>query len=300
MKRLPLYHSTWFAQRRLTVTLGVASALAAGILLAAPLAATPLAEIEYTGCGGAEVAASDEAYEARVVELVNQERADNGGLPPLKRVDALTLPARYHAADMGGDNYFKHETYDRATDALRYVCGASDRMGRWYIDWRAVAENIGAGYVSPEAVVASWMSGSGHRRNILDANYTEIGVGYYRGGGDYGVYWVVDLGARRDIFPMIINGEAMVTADRDVTIYIHGTWSEMRLRNDDGAWGEWQPFSNSFRWVLAEIAGERTVSAEVRNGSASAMMSDTIQLDAVVIISPAEAHRVYLPAVTRK
>ena len=174
---------------------------------------------------------------------------------------------------MGGDNYFKHDTYDRSTDALRYVCGAFDRMGRWYTDWRAVAENIGAGYVSPEAVVASWMSGSGHRQNMLDANFTEIGVGYYRGSGEYGVYWVVDFGARRGVFPLIINGEAPVTTDQNVNIYIHGVWSEMRLRNDNGVWGEWQPFSNSFRWVLAEIAGERTVSAEVRNGSASAMMS---------------------------
>ena len=299
MNRLPFYHSTWSARRWLTVTMGVVTALTAGIIFAAPLAATPLPVVEYTGCGGAEVAAIDAAYEARVVELVNQERANNGGLPPLKRVDALTLPARYHAADMGGDNYFKHDTYDRSTDALRYVCGAFDRMGRWYTDWSAVAENIGAGYVSPETVVASWMSGSGHRQNILDANFTEIGVGYYRG-GEYGVYWVVDLGVRRGIFPLIINGEATVTAERDVNIYIHGTWSEMRLRNDDGAWGEWRPFSNSFRWMLADSAGERMVSAEVRNGSASAMMSDTIQLDAVVIISPAEAHRVYLPAVTRK
>jgi hypothetical protein len=72
----------------------------------------------------------------------------------------------------------------------------------------------------------------------------------------------------------------------------------MRLRNDDGAWGEWQPFTNSFRWMLANSAGERTVSAEVRNGSASAVMSDTIQLDGVVIDAPEENHRVYLPAVT--
>ena len=300
MQQFPHFHSILSGRRRLALALGLATALAASVIFAMPLAATPSLQSGYTGCGGAEAPAVDDVYEARVVELLNRERANNGNLPPLKRVDDLTMPARYHATDMGGDNYFNHDTYDRPRETLSFVCGVFDRMGRWYTDWRAAAENIGAGYVSPETVVASWMTGGGHRLNILNPAFTEIGVGYYRGGGQYDVYWVVNLGARRDVFPLIINGEALATTDQNVDIYIHGTWSEMRLRNDDGAWGEWRPFSNSFGWMLAEVAGERMVSAEVRSGSVSAVMSDTIQLEGVVINAPEENHRVYLPAVTRK
>ena len=46
------------------------------------------------------------------------------------------------------------------------------------LDWWTWGENIAAGYASPEAVMSGWMNRSGHRANILNCNYTEIGVGY--------------------------------------------------------------------------------------------------------------------------
>jgi uncharacterized protein YkwD len=264
---------------------------------AAPLVASPQPGATFTGCGGASAPAIDDTYEAQVVALINQERASNGDLPPLKRVDLLTAAARYHAMDMGSDNYFNHDTYDRVGQLLVFVCGAFDRIEGWYTDWRAVAENVGAGYATPEAVVAGWMDSPSHRRNLLNPDFMEIGVGYYRGGGQYGAYWVADFGVRRNIYPLIIAREASVTQERAVDIYIHGAWAEMRLHNDGDGWGDWQPLHNSLLWTLANRAGEQSVTAEVRNGAASAVMSDTITVDAVALDLPDGSYLHYLPLV---
>lgn len=51
-------------------------------------------------------------------------------------------------------------------------------------------ENIVAGQSSPQEVVNDWMNSPGHRGNILDEDFTELGVGYYYGSGPYRYYWV--------------------------------------------------------------------------------------------------------------
>ena len=282
------------------IGLMLAIALLAGLAAVTPTFAARLAEVAYTGCGGADAPIVNEAFEIRVVELVNQERADNGNLPPLKRVIALTSAARYHATDLGVDNYFEHDSYDRSGSNLDRVCDAFDRVGLWYQNWRSAAENIAAGHRTPEDVVKDWMSSSGHRSNILDPDFTEIGVGFYQGAGDYGTYWVQDFGVRRDVYPMVINGDSATTDDRDVDVYIHGSWSEMRLRNDSGGWGDWQPFASSFTWTINEGGGEHTISAELRTSAKSHTTCDKIQLTGAVIAAPAPvdaANQLYLPSV---
>ena len=65
-----------------------------------------------------------------------------------------------------------------------------------------VGENIAAGYASPEAVMSGWMNSSGHRANILNCNFTEIGVGYAYAANDPGTiqyrhYWTQVLAKPR-------------------------------------------------------------------------------------------------------
>jgi uncharacterized protein YkwD len=65
-----------------------------------------------------------------------------------------------------------------------------------YRSW-SWGENIAAGYSTPESVVAGWMASSGHRANILNAGYRDLGVGIVqKSGSRYGYYWVQDFGAR--------------------------------------------------------------------------------------------------------
>ena len=114
------------------------------------------------------------------------------------------------------------------------------------------------------------MNSDGHRGNILNPGYTEFGVGYYSGSGQFPSYWVQDFGVRSDVTPMILAGEAATTTTRDIDVYVHGTWNQMRLRNDNGDWSDWQPFANSFTWTINDGRGEHYVAAELRNGGTTA------------------------------
>ncbi len=242
----------------------------------------------YSGCGGVIAPAVNSEYEQQVLDLVNEER-QNAGLPPLKLVQELTNSARYHATDMGQDNYFNHDTYDRVNSSLQFVCDTWQRILSFYPpNWSSLAENIAAGYGSPQDVMTGWMNSTGHRNNILSANSWEMGVGYYDLGGDYGRYWVQNFGRRRDYYPLLINRDAASTDNRQVSLYIYGTWTEVRLRNDSGElyptqWSAWMPFSNTMPWTLEHGVGLHTVYAEMRTDTQSAASQDSIDLSSDLV-----------------
>lgn len=241
------------------------------VLLALPLLRLSLfAESAYTGCGGEIVSPTNTAYEARIIELVNEQRAAHG-LPPMKFNASLTDAARYHAADMSQDDYFNHQTQDRSNGTLVKVCNWSDRLKVYYTIYSGLAENIAVGYSSPENVMDGWMNSAGHRANIL-GSYREIGVGFYNN------YWVQDFGNRDDSFPVVINKEAQQTNSPQVTLYIYGSWQQMRLRNDDDSWSDWQNFSQEMAWTLQNVNGERRVDVELRDNATTVSTSDTIVL----------------------
>jgi uncharacterized protein YkwD len=246
----------------------------------------------YTGCGGPIVPAANAAYEQQVIDLVNAERAARG-LPPFKLVSGLRAAARYHAADMGQDDYFEHDTYDRVGGRLQRVCDIWSRVRAYYDSPRA--ENIAAGYNTPQEVMEGWMGSGGHRDSILSTSYREIGVGYYRG-GQWDHYWVQDFGQRSDVDPLVINREAAITNSVYVSLYLYGRdWDEVRLRNDEGAWSSWRPFANALDWTLSCGVGQHTVQAEMRSGGQTVTSSDTIVLAASPMLGglPNEIHFIY-------
>ncbi|MBM7605269.1 putative YkwD family protein [Metabacillus crassostreae] len=115
-------------------------------------------------------------FEQQVVESTNQERAKNG-LSALKVDPALSQVAREKSLDMQRNNYFSHTspTYGSPFDMMK----------KFGITYRAAGENIAKGQRTPEEVVNAWMNSAGHRKNILSANFTHIGVGYVSSGN----YW---------------------------------------------------------------------------------------------------------------
>ncbi len=231
---------------------------------------------DFSGCGGINQLVVNAAYEQEVVDLVNLERAKRG-LPPYKRVTALDEAARYHSADLGQDNYFEHDSYDRSGGDLVFVCGTWTRIGKYYTG--AMGENIAAGQSSPESVLFSWMNSTGHRNNILSTNNWEIGVGYATtSGSDYPRYWTQDFGRRSGVYPLIINRDAASTDSRSVALYLYGDFQQMRLKNDNGDWGDWQTFQHTLAWTLSNGVGPHTVTAELKTGSTVMTSSDTIIL----------------------
>lgn len=225
----------------------------------------------FTGCGGEYVMATNAQAEAQVVELVNAERA-KVGLPPYKAVAELTDAARYHSADMAADRYRDHYTFDRdATDTLVQVCTWTARVKKYYPTFDQFTENVGNGTSSPQIIMDAWMASTGHKANIL-GNFREIGVGYAN------LYWTQDFTTRYTVYPLIINREARQTNSAAVSLYVYGSWTEMRLRTDGGTWGDWQAFQNEFAWTLPNVAGAHSVEIEMRSGQTTASSSDTIDL----------------------
>ena len=222
--------------------------------------------------------ADREAWEWEVVWLVNQERANNGGLPPLKRVAAIDASAYGHSYDMGVNNFFSHTGSD---GSLPW-----DRMRAQGYYYSSAGENIAAGYSSPVWVMQGWMNSSGHRANILSASYRELGVGYfyddpatYPGPWGYGHYWTQNFGRRSGVYPVVINREAYSTTNPIVDLYVYGPGdaTQMRFSNDGANWSAWQPYATDTVWALSEgNRGPRTVYAQVGADSGTYEVTDEI------------------------
>ena len=126
--------------------------------------------------------ASVTTAEKNAVELMNADRRANG-LSDLKVSSAVTAVARSHAQDMAGRNFFSHTNPDGKTPF--------DRLKAAGISYSAAGENI-AKNTSVQAAETSFMNSSGHRANILNSNYTTVGIGVaYDSAGN--VYVVQDF-----------------------------------------------------------------------------------------------------------
>lgn len=123
---------------------------------------------------------NETAQALEVLRLVNVERKKNG-LNELVLSHTLNGIATKKAEDMRDRNYFDHNspTYGSPFEMLQ----------QFGVDYQSAGENIAAGQKSAQNVMNDWLNSSGHRANILNKNYTELGVGYVEG-GSYGTYWV--------------------------------------------------------------------------------------------------------------
>lgn len=133
----------------------------------------------------------------QVLALLNAERA-RAGCQPLSLDSRLMRAAQQHSEDMAVNNFVGHIGSNGSTLAER-----ANAVG--YV-WSALAENVAAGYATPEAVMAGWMRSDGHRRNILNCQYVHVGVGYVYQADDaplagvqypYYHYWTQFFGAPR-------------------------------------------------------------------------------------------------------
>ena len=106
--------------------------------------------------------------------LLNVERRQRG-IRPLKDNDKLTLASQRHANDMSRRHYFEHGDFVGRIKKARYLRGA-----RGY----TLGENIAWGswdYATPANIVDAWMHSQGHKDNILNGRFREIGLGVARG-----------------------------------------------------------------------------------------------------------------------
>jgi uncharacterized protein YkwD len=129
-------------------------------------------------------------YINEVIELTNDERRE-AGLEPLEWDAELSEAAQNHSESMASDDFFSHKTPEGASPF--------ERMEDAGYEYSVAGENIAAGFQTPEAVVEAWMGSSSHRENILNPDFTEIGIGYESIANDtgdvsYNQYWSQDFG----------------------------------------------------------------------------------------------------------
>ena len=94
----------------------------------------------------------------------------------------LHQSAQYHAEDMATQNYFDHTSLDGSSFA--------ERVARFGATNGYLGENIAWGQKTPEAVMKARMNSPGHKANILNVNFTLLGVGF----SETGNYWVQNFG----------------------------------------------------------------------------------------------------------
>lgn len=118
-----------------------------------------------------------------ILELVNAARATArscgskayAAAAPVSLEARLARAAQLHSEDMEDHSMMSHTGSDGSDLRVR-----AERQG---YDWTRLGENVAAGYTTPAAVMAGWLGSPGHCANIMNPDFTELGVGLD------GYYW---------------------------------------------------------------------------------------------------------------
>ncbi len=120
-----------------------------------------------------------------LLEALNSERAKHD-LRPLKPDPTLTRVAEFYACRMIEGSFFGHQDpFDGST--------VDARAANFGYAYYKVGENLAAGHNTVAEVMAHWLRSPGHRANILDPAFKDIGIAVKQG-GQFGIYWVQEFG----------------------------------------------------------------------------------------------------------
>jgi uncharacterized protein YkwD len=129
---------------------------------------------DVDGCAGSwlrPVPANEAQVRAATFCLVNAVRARNG-VPPLTQNLRLQVAAELHSRDMAKRKYFEHGDPDGVQPDARIVhAGYPPILVGENLAWGELAQS------TPANVVSLWMTSPGHRANVLERGYHEIGIG---------------------------------------------------------------------------------------------------------------------------
>jgi uncharacterized protein YkwD len=174
-------------------------AVLAAVVAAAPASASA-AEQACPAANATTANASKREIVNATLCTLNRERA-RYGLKSLKLNKKLSVAARGHARDMAKRNYFSHDTLGGGSfvDRIRragYLRGARSWMVGENLAWGS------HGNSRPSTIMRLWMNSPGHRANILNGSFREIGIGVVydapvRGGGSPAGTYATDFGYRR-------------------------------------------------------------------------------------------------------
>ncbi|WP_435057901.1 CAP domain-containing protein [Streptomyces sp. bgisy060] len=172
-----------------TAVLAVGSAaavltVATGMYVAAP--ATGTTAVAASAPERPTAVGTTARYVQDVVALANAERK-KAGCSPLRSEGRLRRAAQEHSDDMSARGYYEHHSPEGRD--------AGDRMSSAGYAWSSWGENIHRGPKTPARAMKDWMDSPGHRANILNCAFKDIGVGVTLSAN--GPWWVQDFGTRR-------------------------------------------------------------------------------------------------------
>jgi uncharacterized protein YkwD len=129
------------------------------------------------------------SFASRALARTNAYRSQFN-CPPLHENAKLEQAALAHSQDMAIHGYFDHNSPSGQTPW--------DRIHAAGYQFSMAAENIAAGYPTPEAVIDAFFNetppNDGHRRNLLNCGLRDVGFAYfYQKGSSYGSYWTQDF-----------------------------------------------------------------------------------------------------------
>lgn len=160
-------------------------------------------------------------YEWEVLKLLNHERL-SAGMEPLSICESMQKAADVRVKEI--TSFFSHNRPDGRS--------CFSVLGDKKISYRTAAENIAAGYKTPENVMEGWMNSPGHKANILNDAFDHAGIGYGTG-GTYGANWVqlfvggcsvtkITVNDSSEVYPVGTGINAM-NRYLKVTCSVHGT-----------------------------------------------------------------------------
>jgi uncharacterized protein YkwD len=146
---------------------------------------------------GTVAAAPPNGRDTQVKQLLtemNRVRAEHK-LAPLRADERLMRAAQRHAEDIARNGRLDHQGSDGSK--------LSDRAKRAGYAFARVAENLAAGYATAAQAVRSWLDSPPHRRNLLDPDIRDAGIGYVFRDGEPGArafrhYWSANFGRRQE------------------------------------------------------------------------------------------------------
>lgn len=221
----------------------------------------------------------------RAVELTNQERM-KAGLLPLKWNDSLAAAGAAYAQELATRNFFGHDSPEGSTPVER-----ARRAGYPAYGWGGVyvGENLARAYPTPEGAMQGWMASEGHRTNLLNPKYREIGVGIAVASSG-ALVWAQEFGSRPKVLPVFVNGDAPATGSPSVTLSITSedvsSWgslggiTQMMVSNyPDFAGSSWEPYARTKAWSLTGEPGLKRVYVRLKDAKgATVESSDDIML----------------------
>lgn len=102
--------------------------------------------------------------ELEVLDLVNKHRNSNG-LPPLKRLNSISMVAESHSNYMAKTGIVSHENFPKRSQELMDSINA-----------KSIGENIGFGFGTAEGILKAWLKSDSHKKIIENPTYTHFGI----------------------------------------------------------------------------------------------------------------------------